>query len=480
MRTHVIARYTGLALMLNALFMLLSVGVSLLHRDAALVPLLVSAAVTGVVGFSAFVLSRQEVEINMREGYLIVVLGWVMSCTFGMLPYLLYGGEFSLANAWFESVSGYTTTGATILSNVEALPKGLLFWRSSTTWVGGVGVVVFTLLVLPSMGSAKMRLSRMQVGALKHEEAKYSMQQIVRIILSVYVGITVTLTLLLWIAGMSFFDAINHAFSTAATGGFSVKNASIMAYESPLIEGILIAFMIISSLNFGLLYVAFAKKFTTLLNSSVVRYFVASLAVGALLITINLVQMGVYDSWLRALRDAAFQVVAMASTTGFAASSNAAWPAFSVLISFFFMLQCGCIGSTSGGIKADRVLIFYKAFVANVRKTLHPNAVIPVRLRGVALDEELVSATTLFIALYMATFFATALLLLFTGLDLLTGLSAAAAALGNVGPGFGEIYSLGNHSAFSGAAKTICSIAMLLGRLEIYGLLIIFYYRYWR
>jgi len=480
MRALVVVRYTGLALMLNALFMFLSVVVSIFYRAEALTPLLLSAIATGLVGIFPFVLLRQEVEINTREGYLIVVLGWIMCCVFGMLPYLLYGGDFSLTNAWFESVSGYTTTGATIVNDIEALPKGLLFWRSSTHWLGGVGVVVFTLLVLPSMGSAKLRLSRIQLNALKVEDAKYNMQQIVRIILSVYVGLTVALTLLLWVAGMSFYDAVNHAFSTVATGGFSVKNASIMHYDSPLIEAILMVFMVLASLNFGLLYVAVAKKFTTLLNSSVVRYFVASLAVGAVLIAVNLVQSGLYASWLQAFRHAAFQVVAMASTTGFVNGSNAMWPAFSVLISFFFMMQCGCIGSTSGGIKVDRVLVFYRTFVAHIRKTLHPNAIIPVRLRGVTLDDEVITSVMLFICLYIVTFFISSMLLLLTGLDLLTGISAAASSLGNVGPGFGQIHNMGNFAEFSGFAKGVCTLTMLFGRLEMYGLLMIFYYRYWK
>jgi trk system potassium uptake protein TrkH len=330
------------------------------------------------------------------------------------------------------------------------------------------------------MGSAKLRLSRIHLGGLKHEDAKYNTQQIVRIILSVYVGLTVALTLLLWAAGMSFYDSVNHAFSTVATGGFSVKNASIMHYNSPLIEAILVVFMVLASLNFGLLYVAVAKKFTTLLSSSVVRYFAASLAVGAVLLAVSLVRSGLYDSWLQAFRHAAFQVAAMASTTGFVAGSNAMWPAFAVLVSFFFMMQCGCIGSTSGGIKADRVLVVYKAFAAHIRKTLHPNAVIPVRLRGVALDDELVTSTMLFICLYIFTFFISSALLLLTGLDLLTGVSAAASSLGNVGHGFGQIHNMGNFAEFSGFAKTVCTLTMLFGRLEIYGLLMIFYHRFWK
>jgi trk system potassium uptake protein TrkH len=253
-----------------------------------------------------------------------------------------------------------------------------------------------------------------------------------------------------------------------------------MYYNSPLIEAILMVFMVISSINFGLLYVAILKRFTPLFNSPVVRYFVGSLAVGILLTSISLISSGGYASWLQAFREAAFQVTSIASTTGFAVGSNASWPSFAVALSFFFMLQCGCAGSTSGGIKADRVLIFYKAFVANIRKMLHPNAIVTVRLKGISMDEGVVSAASLFIVLYMLIAFIVTLLLLLTGLDLMTGFSAAVASLSNVGPGYGEIYSLGNYSEFSIVAKIACTVAMLVGRLEIYGVLMLFYYRYWR
>jgi trk system potassium uptake protein TrkH len=479
MRPAVVVRYVGLALLLNAIFLCLSAGVSFIYHDAAFTPLLLSAVTAFIAGIFPFIFVPPEIEINTREGYLIVVLGWCVSCLFGMLPYILYGDVFSVSNAWFESVSGYTTTGASILKDVEALPRGLLFWRSATHWIGGVGVVVFTLLVLPSVGSAKIRLSRTQ-ASVKHEDANYSTQKIVRVILNVYIGLTVTLAALLWLAGMSLFDAVNHAFSTIATGGFSTRNASIMHYNSPLIEGILVVFMVISGINFGLLYVAIVKKFTALLNSPVVRYFVGSMAVGILLTTVSLISAGGYSSWLRAFREAAFQVTSIATTTGFATSSNASWPSFAVALSFFFMLQCGCAGSTSGGIKADRVLIFYKAFVANIRKMLHPNAIVSVRLRGISMDESVASAASLFIVLYMLIAFIVTLLLLPTGLDLTTSFSAAVTSLGNVGPGYGEIYSLGNYSEFSILAKMICTVTMLVGRLEIYGVLMLFYYRYWR
>jgi trk system potassium uptake protein TrkH len=479
MRPAVVVRYLGLVFLLNALFMGLALLVSLACGDGALVPLLLSTALTAVVGTALLILLPPQSDINTREGYLIVVVGWVACCVLGMLPYLLYGDIFSPVNAWFESVSGYTTTGASIVVDIEALPHGLLFWRSATHWIGGVGVVVFTLLVLPSIGSAKMRLSRMQTS-VRYVDARYNTPQLVRVVLGVYAGLTAMLVVLLWVAGMSLFDAVNHALSTIATGGFSTRNASIMSYHSPLIEGILMVFMVISSINFALLYVSIFKRISTLFRSPVVRYFLVSVAVGVVLTTVDLVRSGGYSSWLHALRDASFQLVSVASTTGFASSSTERWSAFAVVLSFFFMLQCGCAGSTSGGIKADRILIFYKTFVARVRRMLHPNAIVSVRLRGLVVDDDTVSSTSLFIVLFLMLVFAISLLLLASGLDLMTGISAAAASVSNVGPGYGQVHSLGSYAAFSPFAKCVCTAGMLLGRLEIYGVVMLFYFRYWR
>ncbi|MGL5914493.1 MAG: potassium transporter TrkG, partial [Bacteroidales bacterium] len=277
MRPFVVARYVGLALLFNAMFMLLSALISLIYQDIAVFSLLLSSIITGLLGVFPFIFVRSEVEISTREGYLIVILGWVMSCILGMLPYILYGQSFTVINAWFESVSGYTTTGATTLSQIEILPKGLLFWRSATHFLGGIGVVLFTLLMLPSIGTAKVRISRSQLGSFKLEDAKYSMQQIVRIIFGVYMALNILCAGALWLAGMDLFDAVNHAFSTISTGGFSTKNNSIMSFDSPLIEAIIIVFMILASLNFGVLYASIVKKTSSLSNSLAIRYFLISL-----------------------------------------------------------------------------------------------------------------------------------------------------------------------------------------------------------
>ncbi|MGL4364504.1 MAG: TrkH family potassium uptake protein [Bacteroidales bacterium] len=480
MRPFVVARYVGLALLFNALLMLLSAGISLIYHDVSLFSLLLSSIITGLLGVFPLIFVQSEVEISTREGYLIVVLAWIMSCTLGMLPYILYGQPFTVINAWFESVSGYTTTGATTLIDIELLPKGLLFWRSATHFLGGIGVVLFTLLMLPSIGTAKVRISRSQLGAFKMEDAKYSMQQIIRIIFSVYIGLNILCAGALWIAGMELFDAINHAFSTISTGGFSTKNSSIMSFNSPLIETIIIIFMLLASINFGLLYTSIVKKTSSLFNSLVVRYFIISLLIGIIFTTIDLILSKQYTLPLSAFRHATFQLTAQATTTGFASCSNATWSPFAMMLTFFFMLQCGCIGSTAGGIKIDRILIFYKAFIAQIRKTLHPHAIIPVRLKGVMLDQELVAATGLFIGIYIFALFITTALLSITGQDLLTAFSASLGCLSNVGPGFGDVYSLGNYDNFSGLAKFICTLTMMIGRLEIYGFIMLIFYRYWK
>jgi trk system potassium uptake protein TrkH len=471
----------GVALLLVATFMFLSAFVSLAERGEAFFPLLFASIITGVVGIIPVLFISRKSELNTREGYIIVVLAWLFGCLFGMLPYILYGGEFTVINAWFESASGFTTTGATILNDVEALPKGLLFWRSSTQWIGGIGVVVFTLIVLPSVGSAKMRLSRAESSRLaQHKDTKYTSQQIVRIVLKVYVLLTLLAVVALFAAGMSFFDAVNHALSTVATGGFSTKNDSIMHYNSVPIETVLVVLMLLSSINFGLLYVTVVKRVGALFSSPIVRYYLTAVLVGVVVVALSLRFQGGVDSIFTAARQASFQLVALVSTTGFAGCDNSLWTPLAVMVSLVFMLQCGCAGSTSGGIKADRIVIFYKAFVARIRKNLHPNAVVPVKIKGVIMEDDAVSSTTLFIGAYVGIVLLSAMLLLALGVGLTESVTGAVGCMSSVGMGYGAIASLGNFDDFNAFAKIICTLTMLIGRLEIFGFIVIFYFRYWR
>jgi trk system potassium uptake protein TrkH len=411
-------------------------------------------------------------EINAKEGLVVVVFSWVLSCLFGMLPYILYGGEFSVINAWYESVSGYTTTGATILTNVEAIPKGLLFWRASTHWLGGMGVVLFMLLILPSIASSRM-LSRFEISSLSKDNFKFRAKQTVRVISIVYLGLTLVEAILLKLAGMTFFDAICHSFSTIATGGFSTKNLSIAYYDSAWIEIIIMVFMLLSGMHFGLLYSAFTGKAQPLWKSPIIRFYVSIIFIISLIVTLNIKFAGVETDWSLALRHAFFQVISAGTTTGFGSADSSIWPSFSILLVLYLTIQCACSGSTSGGMKVDRVLIFYKSFKAQIKKQSHPNAIVPVKLGDLTIDKEMVTSTSLFVVLYLLIVFLVALILTFLGVDMLEAFSASAANMGNVGPGFGKVGSLGNYSEIPSLGKFVLSVEMLLGRVEICSMLLV-------
>jgi len=293
----VIARYMGLVLLVNALFMFVSVIISAIYGfDTGFSPLLLSAIITATIGSFPYIFVRESSEVTTREGYVIVVLSWILSCLFGMLPYLLWGGEFTLINAWYESVSGFTTTGGTILTNIEAIPHSLLFWRASTHWIGGMGVVLFMLLILPEVSSIRLKLSRIEISSLSQESYHFRAKESVRVIAYVYFGLTILETIALWISGMNLFDAVCHSFATIATGGFSTRNNSIASYDSVLIETIIIIFMTLSALNFGMIFLLVAKGSLMLFKSPVTRYFLSVLLLGSILVSLNLGLTKTYDS----------------------------------------------------------------------------------------------------------------------------------------------------------------------------------------
>lgn len=481
MNLKVITRNIGLALLLSALFMCISAIVSAIYNfDASFSPLLLSAFITSVAGAFPLIFVKKSSDINIREGFVIVVSAWSISCFFGMLPYVLYGGEFSIINSWFESVSGYTTTGSTILLDIESLPKGLLFWRSSTHWLGGLGVVVFMLLILPSVSSFRLRLSKMEISSLSRDNFRFKVNQTIRIIFYVYLGLTVLQTILLDLAGMDLFDAINHSFSTIATGGFSTKNQSIMQFNSFTIELIIMAFMVLAGIHFGLLYSIFIGKPGNLFRSAIVRFYLVSLIVGGIVLSLNIWFSGTISNFITAFRQGFFQLISIATTTGFATADSSVWPSFSILILIYFSFQTACSGSTTGGLKADRVYIFFASIRAQLRKQIHPNAVVSIKVNNHSLDREVVSSVNLYIALYIMVVFVVTLLLSLMGINLEDSFTSSVACMGNVGPGFGSIGSLGNYSHFPTLAKLLLSIEMIFGRLEIYSIMVIFLILRWR
>ena len=467
MNIKLIARYIGIALLFNALFMFISLGVSAINDfDSSFSPLLLSGLITAMVGCFPLIFVRGQDDVNLREGFAITIFSWILSCIFGMLPYVMWGGEFSLSNAWYESVSGYTTTGGTILQNVEALPKGLLFWRSSTHFIGGMGVMVFMLLVLPSMSTFRMRISKIEISSISKDNYRYRSKETVRVIASTYIGITVAGTVALILAGMSFFDAVNHAMSIVSTGGFSTRNLSIMYYDSLPIEIVCIVFMYVSALHFGMVYAFIVKRSTALLKSPVFRYFMGFCLLMSLLIGLDLKAGGQAATYGEAMRLSFFQYSSIISSTGFATADTSVWPLFSVFLLLFAMYHGGCSGSTCGGVKADRMWIFYKVLKNNIFKQLHPNHTI---------DPSVIRSAILYIVAFTLIFIVGVLLISLTGPDFEESFAASLTSMGNVGPGLGASGSMGNFSHFTPFAKVVMTIEMLLGRLEIYSLLMLFF-----
>ncbi|MBE6239944.1 MAG: TrkH family potassium uptake protein [Bacteroidales bacterium] len=474
MNLRAITLNVGKALLVSALFMSLSLVVSIIDGvDSGFMPLLISFVLTGLVGLFPFIFVKTAPAMSMKDGFVTIVLAWLLSFIFGMLPYIMWGGEFTIINAWFESVSGYTTTGSTILNNIEALPKSLLFWRSSTHFIGGLGVVVFLLLVLPQASPYRMKLTNMEMSSLSKDGYRYKSSKVIRIIVSIYIGFVVASFFALWAAGMSAFDALNHAFSIAATGGFSTKNLSIAYYNSDLINGIVLFFMVICAMHFGLLYSVIVTGSLKPMNNAVVKYYFGSILVCSVIIMISLMTQGGYDSWGRAAMDSTFTVVSYMSTAGFAICDNAVWPWLAGVILIFVSFQCGCSGSTTGGIKVDRIVIAFKAVGHEIKRRLHPSSVSQVRISGQNLSDGSVSAVMLFIVAYVFTMFVSVILVMLCGTEPATAVSGVVASIGSVGPGLGELGCLDNYSTQPVMAKFIYSIDMFMGRVEIFPLLVV-------
>jgi trk system potassium uptake protein TrkH len=463
-----------------AAFMVVSAGISLASGDDGFYPLLLSALLTLLLGVFPMIFVSKADSITNKEGFAIVVGSWLVACVVGMFPYLIWGGEFDFVNAWFESVSGFTTTGASILQEVEALPQGLLFWRTITGWVGGVGVVMFALLILPSLGTNKMALSGIELSSLAKDNFRYRTQKLVKILLATYVGLTVVFSVLLKLSGMSWFDAVNHAMSACATCGFSTKNASIAFFNSPTIEWILMIAMLLSSIHFGLIYSTLTLKQNNIFRSEVVRAYVAIIVVSTLMIGGSLYAADIYTELPTSFRESGFQVVSLISTTGFATVDTNSWTPFAIMTLVILSIICGCAGSTSGGVKVDRVLLYLKVLVARLRGQQHPSAVIRIRLDGVMQGERQVNAVTLFLTTYFCLILLGTLSSTLFGMDLLTAFSSTVACVGNVGPGFGDVGSLNNYSDVSSFLKIQDSILMLMGRLEIFGFIQFMFIRMWR
>lgn len=474
MNFKVISRNIGKALLVNAFFMLLSVVISVANGyDSGFSPLLISALITLVVGFFPFIFGNEVPDVKLKEGYVIIVSAWLLSFLAGALPYIMYGGEFTVINAWYESVSGYTTTGSTVLTDIEALPKSLLFWRSSTQFIGGLGVIVFLLLIFPESSPFKLRVSNLEIASMARTGYLFKADTTIRIMLGVYILMTIAETILLKLAGMSFFDAVNHSFCTVSTGGFSTKNASIMHYDSVRIDMIIIFFMIISSLHFGIIYAVCAKRSLKPLTSSITRYYLTVILLLSISVMLLLKIQGGYQTWGNAMLDSVFQVSSFISTTGFGQADNSSWPFLANLLLIFAAIHCGCSGSTTGGLKADRFMIALRELRNEFLRRMHPASVFRTRIDGHVLKSDIMSSVFTYIVTYVVFILIFFLIILFYGVDVDVAFSGTVASLGNVGPGIGAIGTMGNLADLPSAVKFIFTFEMFVGRLEIFPVLIV-------
>lgn len=472
MNLKVISRNVGVALLVSALFMLLSAVVSLIDGgDSALAPLLISFTITFIVGVFPFIFTRKASQISLKDGFMIIFLSWLLSFIFGALPYALWGGPFTVINAWFESVSGFTTTGSTILEDVEALPRSLLFWRSATHFIGGLGVVIFLLLIIPNTSPIRLRLTNMELSQLSRDDYRSRANKTVYIFAFVFLGLGVLAFVLYLIAGMPLFDAICHALSVSATGGFSTKNLSIGAFNSPAISIITIVMMFLGAVHFGIIFMVLAGRTLRPLHNPILRFFFISLVVISVITSLSLKLQGPEITWGKAFLDGTFQVVSYASTSGLAIADNSQWPLLACFMLVLVSLVCGCAGSTSGGLKVDRALVLFKAIRMQIRKTLYPSTIFEVRLGRRILHDEEIYPQVLYIAMYFLLVGISTVVCMLVGDPNNHAILGSVASLSNVGPSLGDIGSMGNYNADPGILKFIFSFDMFLGRVEIYPVL---------
>ena len=469
MNLKVISRNVGVALLVSALFMLLSVIVSLIDGgDSALAPLLISFTITFIVGVFPFIFTRKNANISLKDGFMIIFLSWLLSFIFGALPYALWGGPFTVINAWFESVSGFTTTGATILEDVEALPRSLIFWRASTHFIGGLGVVVFLLLIIPNTSPIRLRLTNMELSSLSRDDYRSRANKSVSIFASVFLGLGALAFVSYLLAGMNWFDAICHAFTVCSTGGFSTRNLSIASFDSTAISVLTIVFMFLGSVHFGIIFMVIVGRSLRPLRNPILRFYVAALAVISVVTSLSLKLDSADMTWGKAFLDGTFQVVSYASTSGLAIADNANWPMLACFMLVLVSLVCGCAGSTSGGLKVDRALVLFKAIRMQIRKTLYPSTIFEVRLGRRILHDEEIYPQVLYIAMYFRLVGISTVICMLVGDPNNHAILGSIASLSNVGPSLGDIGSMGNYNAEPAILKFIFSFDMFLGRVEIY------------
>jgi len=470
---------------LGALFLFLAVTllfpiiVSLIYSESDLVPFLLTTAISIVLGLVLFFSFKTDYEIKFKEGFALVTLSWVGFALVGALPFYLSGYIPSFTDAFFETMSGFTTTGASILTDIEILPHGLLFWRSFTHWLGGMGIILLSLAILPFLGVGGMQLYKAEVPGPEHDRITPRIKETAKILWEVYLLFSIIEIILLKLAGMEWFDSICHTFGTMATGGFSTKNASIGHYDSGLIDFIIILFMIIAGINFSLHFRALKGNFKIYWRDSEVKFFFGLITFGLVIIFVDLVLVHDYSIG-KAIQKGLFQTVSILTTTGYGTDDYEAWSASGQVILFLFMFLGGCAGSTGGGMKIIRALIVLKSGLNELKKLIHPNAVLPVRINKKAIPSDIVTNVGGFFILFISLFVLGVIVMSILGMDFISAIGSVAATMGNIGPGLGAVGPTDNYAQVSDLGKWFLSFLMLAGRLEIYTVIVLLTPVFWK
>jgi trk system potassium uptake protein TrkH len=475
-----IAKIMGALLFLIGVLMLPAASISWIYQEDSS-PIMISAAISLFIGMALFFsFSKQDEFVRKREGYLIVALSWVFMTGFGMLPFILSEEITSVSDALFETMSGLTTTGASILTDIEVMPKGLLFWRSMTQWIGGLGIIVLTVAIFPLLGIGGIELFVAESPGPTSDKVHPRISETAKRLWYVYVGLTATAAILFWVGGMTLYDAVNHALTTLATGGFSTKNASMAYYDAyPFIQYTAVVFMFLAGTNFTLIYFGLVGKFSRILKSDEFKSYALAVVMLSFILFVPIYSQSDYG-WEFSLRKAMFQVVSLITTTGFVSDDYTQYGQGVAFICFMLLFLGASAGSTAGGIKFVRHATFLKNTWLEFKRIVHPRAVVPLIINGERVTGRIINNIMNFLLIYLITFVVGSLVISLMGYDFATSLGAVATCLGNVGPAIGDVGPVDNFAFFSPQAKVMLSFLMLLGRLELFTILILFTPFFWR
>lgn len=479
MNYKIVIKVLGNILIYEAVLLLFPLLVSVFYSESSYLAFVITIILMVITGIILNNIPSSSNLIKTREGFAIVSLGWITASVFGCLPFIISGAIPSPVDAFFETVSGLTTTGASILTDIESLPKGILFWRSLTHWIGGMGILVFTVALLPAVGAGGFQIFKAESPGPISDKITPKIKDTAKILYITYIIITVIETILLLFGGLSLYDALVHTFGTVGTGGFSSYNTSIAAFNSTYIYIVISVFMLLSGVNFSLYYELVKGRFKKVFKDQELRFYLLIVFVSILLISIN-IYGSVYSSIGSSIKQSVFQVISITTTTGYATADFNVWPTFSKLILFFLMFTGGCAGSTGGSVKQIRLLLIIKLLKREFQKIFHPRAMIPLKIDGTSIPSNVISNVASFFTLYLGLFVFGTIFVALEDVSIVTAASSVAATLGNIGPGFELVGATGNYQFFTAPTKFLLSFLMLAGRLELFTIITLLSPSFWR